>query len=587
MKSNRMINIKNIWISLITLLLVACEGDYLDRPLETSITEEAYWKNTQDLETFVNQFYVLLPGYGSYDMGQYYADINSDDLIPSNYNTKLSGFDITPTTGSRLNYVNIRSVNYFLEKGEALVVSETQVAVKEALLGEGFFFRAFFYYGFLTAYGGVPWIDKVLKTDSPELYSARDGRSVTVDHILADLDKAIRYLKPAGNATPFRINKEIALAFKSRVGLYEGTWEKYHNGTAFGETNGNSQKYLETAAQSAKSIMDGEYGKAYTIYSTGNPDKDYFNLFNQNDLKNNNEIIFWRKYDVGLKVAHNSQRYLGISTPGVSKSIVDSYLCINGNPISNSNGLYLGDNLPYDVFANRDPRLKQLVFVKGDPRTVENGIIIKTFDKGTIDLSGDAYCPTGYNLKKGSSPENSNKVQTTDFTSITAAILFRYAEILLNYAEAKAELGTLTQADVDLTINKIRDRVGMPHLNLSNIISDPKWAFPTLSPVINEVRRERRNELACEGFRFNDLMRWRAHNLLAGVKPLGIKFNQSDYPSLVVGKSVYVSNEGYVEPYGSVLPAGWGFKPARDYLNALTLEELSLNKSLVQNPGWN
>lgn len=586
MKSIRMIKIKNIWIFLIMLIIVACERDYLDRPLETSITEEAYWKNTTDLETFVNQFYVALPGYGGYDMGQYYVDINSDNLIPASYNTKLSGFQVTPTTGSNLSYENIRSVNYFLEKGEALIVPEAQGAVKNALLGEGYFFRAFFYYGFLTSYGGVPWIDKVLKTDSPELYSARDERNVTADHILADLDKAIEFLKPASNATPFRINKEIALAFKSRVSLFEGTWEKYHSGTPFGAPNGNAQNYLEIAAQSAKSLMDGVYGKTYAIYSTGNPDKDYFNLFNQNDLKSNNEIIFWRKYDVGLKVAHNSQRYLGIQTPGVSKSMVDSYLCTNGNPISNSNGLYLGDNLPYDVFVNRDPRLKQLVFVKGDPRTIENGAIIKTFDKGTIDQSGDAYCPTAYNLKKGSSPENSLKVQTTDFTSITAAILFRYAEILLNYAEAKAELGTLTQADVDLTINKLRDRVGMVHLNLGNIISDPKWDFPSLSPVINEVRRERRNELACEGFRFNDLMRWRAHQLLTGVKPLGILFNKNDYPTLVVGSSVYVSEDGYVEPYASVLPTGWGFKPERDYLNALTLEELALNKNLVQNPGW-
>lgn len=587
MKSNIMRRIKSIRIFLLALLIVACEGDYLDRPLETSITEAAYWKNTQDLETFVNQFYITLLGYGSYDMGQYYADINSDNLIPATYDTKLSGFDIIPTSGSRLSYGNIRSVNYFLEQAEAFKVPEAQETVKNALLGEGYFFRATFYYSFLTSYGGVPWIDKVLKTDSPELYSTRDARNVTADHILADLDKAIEYLKPASNATPFRINKEIALAFKSRVALYEGTWEKYHGGTPFGATNGNAQKYLDIAVQSAKSIMDGVYGKTYSIYSTGNPDKDYFNLFNQNDLKSNNEIIFWRKYDVGLKVAHNSQRYLGIRTPGVSKSMIDSYLCSNGNPISNSSGLYLGDNLPFDLFVNRDLRLKQLVFVKGDPRTIENGAIIKTFDKGTIDQSGDAYCPTGYNLKKGSSPENSLKVQTTDFTSITAAILFRYAEILLNYAEAKAELGTLTQGDVDLTINLLRDRVSMAHLNLGNIISDPKWDFPSLSPVINEIRRERRNELACEGFRFNDLMRWRAHHLLTGVKPLGIKFNQSDYPTMVVGKSVYVSSEGYVEPYGSVLPSGWGFKPERDYLNALTLEELNLNKNLVQNPGWN
>jgi len=572
----------------VCVLFSSCDGDFLYRPPVTSITEESFWKTTQDLETYINQYYTLFPGYGGYDIGAYGRDVNSDNLIPQSYNTRLAGLSITPTSGSSLSYGNIRGINYFLEKAEALQVSETQVAEKTALLGEGYYFRAHVYWDLLQNYGGVPWIDKVLTTTSPELYAPRETRNVIADHILADLDKAIDYLRPANTAVPFRLNKEIALAFKSRVALFEGTWEKYHKGSPFEAPVDNSRKYLEQAAAAAKDIIDGKYGTGYAIYSTGNKDMDYFTLFNQTDLQSNNEIIFWKKYSTALQTGHNGQRHCGIIAwgIGVSKSMVDSYLCTNGRPISNSDGYYKGDDLPFDIYTNRDPRLKQLVFVKDDPITIESNDTIAKFTVGGIHLSGETFCPTGYQIKKGSNPDNNNRVQRTDFSSETATILFRYGEVLLNYAEAKAELEELTQNDIDMSINKIRDRVDMAHLNMANIITDPDWDFPQLSPIINEIRRERRNELACEGFRFNDLIRWRAHHLITDQVPLGIKFNQDDYPSLVVGQSIYLTPEGFVIPYATILPNGWGFKPERDYLSPLTLQELGLNENLVQNPGW-
>lgn len=565
--------------------LFSCGDSFLDRPPQVNITEEQFWKNTQDMETYLNQFYATLPGYGTYDHGAFSKDQSTDNLIPTTYNTRLAGMLVTPTSGSSLNYGNIRAVNYFLEKSAEMALSDAE---KNPYIGEGLFFRAWYYYDLLTNYGGVPWIDKVLTTESPELYSAREDRSETAMHILDDLDKAIEYLKPAIEAVPFRLNKEIALAFKSRVALFEGTWEKYHQGTVFGASNDRSAHFLEAAMQAAQTLMEGTYGTTYRIYSTGNVEKDYMNLFNQDDLQGNPEILFWRKYSVDLKMTHNSQRRYGIMADniGVSKALIDSYLCSNGRPIRNSEGLYKGDDLPYTVFENRDLRLKQLVFVKGDPITIENGDTIAVFERGSLHLAGENYCPTGYELKKGSTPENTNKVQTTDQTSVTAYIQFRYAEVLLNYAEAKAELGSLTQADIDLTVNAIRDRVGMAHLSLDNIAEDPNWDFPELSPLINEIRRERRIEFACEGFRWDDLRRWRAHHLITSVKPLGIKYNEHDYPELVVGRNVYLSSDGYVDPYATSLPDGWQFDPERDYLSPLTLQELTLNTNLVQNPGW-
>jgi hypothetical protein len=164
----------------------------------------------------------------------------------------------------------------------------------------------------------------------------------------------------------------------------------------------------------------------------------------------------------------------------------------------------------------------------------------------------------------------------------TPGIIYRYAEVLLNFAEAKAELGTITQDDIDKSIKKLRDRVGMPNLILSEITVDPNWDFPTLSPIINEVRRERRIELAAEGYRFDDIMRWAAADeLIVGKRPHGFMASQlatNPYP---------VDANGFLDPYKQKLPAGYGFKIGRDYLNAIPKDQLLLNPALVQNPGWN
>jgi hypothetical protein len=168
----------------------------------------------------------------------------------------------------------------------------------------------------------------------------------------------------------------------------------------------------------------------------------------------------------------------------------------------------------------------------------------------------------------------------------TASIIFRYAEALLNYAEAKAELGTLTQADVDISINKLRERVQMPDLDISAIATDPNWLYPALSPEINEIRRERRVELACEGYRLDDLERWADMDRLVGQRPLGAKFKQSDFPTLVPGSSILVNADGYIDPYQKALPTGYKFKVDRDYLFPVPQLELNLNENLDQNPGW-
>src|SRR5690606_33700295 len=229
---------------------------------------------------------------------------------------------------------------------------------------------------------------------------------------------------------------------------------------------------------------------------------------------------------------------------------------------------------------NRDPRLSQTIFLPGDEVTVRDGNVLNAFKRPDLAESSFFVNTTGYQIKKGHRPV---KYTDADFNdSDNGSILFRYAEALLNYSKAKAELGSLTRLDLDRSINKLRDRVCMPRMVLGMVESwnDPAWEFPTLSPIINEIRRERRIELAAEGFRFDDLRRWRAHHLITGVRPLGSKFSVEEFPELEIGKDIFLNNEGYIDPYQKALPSGWAFDPNRDYLSPIPSNEITLNANL-------
>jgi hypothetical protein len=324
--------------------------------------------------------------------------------------------------------------------------------------------------------------------------------------------------------------------------------------------------------------------------------KEYWSLFNQIDYTGNPEVLFWKKYDVALGVYHQVSSYLssGAGDIGINKTLIDSYLCTDGKPVATSPEFMGYDSLAAEV-KNRDPRLSQSIFLRGYDQTINSpggGADIK-FSKPAIDLTGQFRATTGYCIYKGVNPEFTQHLSSG---GSMGSIILRYAEALLIYAEAKAELGTITQADVDKTINALRDRVGMIHLDINNITTDPNWDFPSLSPIINEIRRERRVELAFESFRWDDLARWRAHQLIVGKRPRGIKYvgsnlegTYTDYLgnlTIILGQNLLVDDSGFIDPYKTGLPAGFGFNPDRDYLSPVPSDEITLNKLLTQNPGW-
>lgn len=567
----------NIYIILLAIVLSSCSDKFLDREPLDAVSADVYWKTPADLEMYVNQYYTVFPNETRNDMNL--LDGNSDNLILVGFNSTLGGTRIVPASGGVWSsaWTSIRSLNYFIQNYKK--VSAPAASVNQ-FIGEAYFFRAYHYFSLVRDYGNVPWINKPLDQSSGELQMARTARSTVMDSIVSDLDKAILLMKSKGQGSASRLNSQVALLLKSRVTLFEGTWQKYHAGSPFGVTGSDGKKYLTLARDAAKQLIDGG---AYNVYTSGNPKTSYAYLFGQNDYSSNPEVMLWKKWDASLGLVRWAPSIWGMGM-GVTKATVDSYLCTDGLPISRS-PLYAGDANLVNVVKNRDPRLAQSIWVPGDPVNILGASDTTFFKRADLHQTGSYLCVTGYQLKKHSNAWGEH-LKENYYQSQIGSILFRYAEALLNYAEARAELGEINQSDIDLTINKLRDRVGMARLQLSNITNDPQWDYPSLSPIINEVRRERRVELAFEGLRLHDFLRWRAHPLIVNKRSLGAKFVQADFPEMKPGINIYLDANGYIDPYLKALPAGYGFKPERDYLNPLPALELTLNKNYTQNPGW-
>ncbi|KAA5549172.1 RagB/SusD family nutrient uptake outer membrane protein [Adhaeribacter rhizoryzae] len=566
--------LKYIIIILVGGLLAACQKeDFLDRYPLDAVTEPVFFKTPNDLKIYMNQYYnrsnfpVMEKGKG---------DVGTDIYITeSAINPRLEGSrSINSAPG--LNYTNIRSVNYFFANYKKC---EADFKEYQQYVGEAFFFRAMFYFNLLKSFGDVQLVETVLTTSSPELYGTRSPRNVVADKIISDLDSAALYLSTGKSNGHDRINKWIALLYQSRVALYEGTWEKYHAGTKFGVAAADPAKYFNKAVEAATTVMNSGL---YDIYSTGKPNQDYNDLFGLRDYSPNKEVMFWTKMNLSLGIHAHSKLYR-LETPegfGLTKQLADSYLSLDGKPVSKS-PLFKGhDNIILET-ENRDPRFVQTIFTPGSPWYIEANGAVRNWQEAYAKLySNSTYSSsTGYVRRKDYNPTVA--YHHLNFEE-SPTIQYRYAEVLLNYIEAKAELGQITQDDIDKTIKKLRDRVGMPNLELANIETDPNWEFPALAPIINEIRRERKIELALEEFRWDDIARWAAADeLIVGKRPKGAKVSQfTNKPALPTDEN------GFLDPFKNALPTGYGFKLDRDYLNPLPQHELTLNNKLVQNPGW-
>lgn len=544
----------------VTLLTVSC-NDYLDRFPKDSFSEPTFFKTENDLIYYANQF------YGSLPVQRMDNDNNSDNMVPQNINTFLAGTYTVPGSGGGWasgDWANIRSCNYFLEH-----YSRAETSFKERYAGEVRFFRALFYWYKVVNFGDVPLLLKALDDNSEELYGPREKREKVMDEVvLEDLKFAVANLPEKNQAAAGRLHKDAARALMSRICLWEGTYRKYRNIEG-------ADTYLDACVKASEELMDA----GYDIYSTGNTDEDYRNLFIQKDLRSNLEAIFYRAY-ITDKNTHNYTRQASENNTGMSKDFVDSYLFLDdGKPIGLTSHPY-DDSTPAKECEGRDPRYTQTIATPGFIMTLPDLAV-------NLPAIGTSRTSTGYWNIKGRS---SDLAQFNADKSDLDLFIFRYAEVLLNYAEAKYELtGSLTIAELDKSINLIRDRVGMPHLT-TNPDADPNavnYGY-TVAPLLYEIRRERRIELVGEGFRFNDIIRWKAGKLIEGVKTIrGMKLTdelRSQYADPSSLNNIAVDDDYYIIVYPSIATTRkWNDK---SYLYPLPTDEKD-RCHYEQNPGWN
>lgn len=500
--------IKLALLGAVLLSSSSCNDDFMDLSSETEINKESFFNTANDLDLFIVGLYNFS------GVGIYQADATTDNASTTG-NTEIKNIMTgnasanTITNGwSHDDWAQLRKANFYLENMRKAQISESEKAHYEGL---GRYFRARFYVDKVKRFSDVPWVDKALEAnDEDYLFAGRDPRAFVVERIMEDFQYAAQHVNPSSALGA--VNKWVVLQEYSRFALYEGTYRKYHDELNLKATAG---AFLEKAHTLSNQVMN-EGG--FSIHNTGNPEADYASLFFSENLDNNPEVVLGRFYANNVLNADEWPGMFGNYEYYPLRDLLQSYLMRDGSFYSSQAGYERFSFVK--EFENRDPRLSQSYAFPGWEL-----IYSHTYAQGPgLYVQQLAKNFSGYHQIKGF--QNTLSVEARRNLDIP---LYRYAEVLLNYAEAKAELGILTQEDLDRSINLLRKRAGMPNLMLSQAV-DPVMSTKHANVesaqrnLVFEVRRERRVELAFEGFRFDDLMRWNLGKLLEN-KREGIYFS--------------------------------------------------------------
>ncbi len=563
---------------------ISCE-DMLDYQPKDRLSPDTYFKTETDCELWTNNYYTVFPSAEGIYSEPY--DVIVRDVLAD----EISGVRKPMPTDGNWNWKKLREMNFFLSR--ASQVEDESVRLEYEGLTR--FFRAYFYFEKVKRYGDVPWVDRPLGSDEEELYEGRDPRESVMEKVMEDVDFAIANLPEVQNV--YRVTRWTARALKSRIALFEGTFRKYHGLDGY-------EEFLQACVNASEPFLTGPY----SIYTSGStPYQDLFT--SQNAI--GTEIILARAYTSAISgMTHDVNGHLTGATmgrPGMTRNVVNMYLMRDGSRYT--------DQADYatktfvEECKNRDLRMAQTLRTPGYKRI-----------GGSKELAPDlSRSTTGYQLIKYLTEERygANKASTNDMP------LFRLAEVLLNYAEAKAELGTLKQADLDNTIRPLRVRAGLPDLDMEEANAHPD---PYLSSsetgyanvtgankgVILEIRRERTLETPMEGLRYWDIMRWKEGKRFE--KPIeGLYFpgtgeydldgngsvdvciydtekapgNSADVLYLKLGSDIVLSGE----TSGNVLAHSTQqriWNEERDYLYPIPTDDRVLTQGAIsQNPGWN
>ncbi|NML22325.1 RagB/SusD family nutrient uptake outer membrane protein [Pseudoflavitalea sp. G-6-1-2] len=589
-------------------LVTACTK--LDQVPQATASREAVFSSEKGLEVYANSFYDILPDAN--------AIIRSDEM--SDYGARSQAPDFLrdgsfgPRQSSGWDWKPLRNINYFLENNNNANVPADVRTHYNALAR---FFRAVFYFEKVKRFGNVPWISRTMRIDDPSLFNGRDSRKVVMDSVLDDLNYAVANLRATDDKTRSLITRNVAYAFKSRICLFEGTFRKYHNTDVFAKDLGATAiDWLKEAASAADKIITGG---SYSLNSGGLLSSAYRTLFiSQKPVAN--EVILAAVVDPALGVFNDANWWWTSATYGArlsfTRDFVNTYLNIDGTPFTGKAGY---ETMVFaDEVKNRDLRLQQTIRM-GDYKRTNGG-------KPEVAPPVFSYTYTGYQPIKFCLDDVYFDGGSRNDNSIP---MIRYAEVLLNYAEAKAELETLgegsfSDADWAKTIGALRQRAGITGgLTAKPVAADPYLTtvyYPGLSAVLSEIRRERGIELAFEGFRFYDLMRWKLGKLLTktwngfyvpaidvpmdlnGDNIMDVSFYIVEPPKEAQLKGVTYINVAEKLPKGELNPQRlsegtkgqliWlnnisrSWDEEKNYLYPIPEADLLMNPKLGQNPKW-
>ena len=587
--------IYTIAIAVFAVLGLCSCSDYLDRTPLDSNSDATNWTSESSIETFAWKFYGRLSelSYGSgWTRGQYHSETLTDDYSTEDFSEFTKNVPNSSGTWNT-NYDRIRETNILLNRIEK--VPGLSEAAANHWKGVARFFRALYYYNLVRTYGDVVWVAEEVDFSKEEnVTRPRDSRVQVVDNMVADLEFAMNNCYDPAKAGANTVNSMVAAALLSRVALYEGAWEKYHN-----TTGGHPETFYTKAKDAANKVISSG------LYEVTD---DYKGMYTSLSLTTSKEVLMYKIYTLAnvnggkISEAHAQYGWIDSSTPtwGLTKSAIENYTNSAGLPVHMFN---YNDQTMAGVFQNRDKRLNATIYDQILP------IINLAWDYGILSTTG--YWTFKF-LPLERRAEMEKNASWNAPSNDTDGPVFTYSEVLENYAEACAELGSCTQADLDKSINLLRTKHGkIPALTVSgtnvsvNGVAITKAPNdPAASVLLQEIRRDRRSELMCDGFRHDDLMRWAlGGNLdtrknpdgylgasLAAIKDyyLSTGGNESGWAAILAKNFSY---QGYKSPYNtSAINAGgttvdrvWEDKY---YLEPIPSAQITLDPNLGQNPGW-
>ncbi|MFI3261485.1 MAG: RagB/SusD family nutrient uptake outer membrane protein [Rikenellaceae bacterium] len=561
MKAKKFINIA-LLLSVVTFS--SCNA-FLDREPLDDIPPEQFFNTDSEVQSYVVSRYTdVFSTFGGYNITKLRADDHTDNQASSTASNAnwATGYWQVPQSGSGWVFTVPRKINYFLaqveSKFEAGQISGDQTNISHSI-GEAYFIRAYENFEKLVKFGDFPIITEVMVDELESLieYSKRAPRNMFARFIISDLEKAISMMTDTPNGGTNRITRKTALLFKSRVALFEGTWLKYHKGTARVpgtedwpgkdkdynkdftiDIDAEIEYFLAEAMKASKEVAEnvtltvnsGKTNPDYQLDNSGfqvsevsgvdwNP---YFEMFSDVDMNDYSEVLFWRAYNGTMSASslHSVSSYLykGGST-GLTRSSIDTYLMANGLPHYHALSGYKGDNTLEDVQQGRDPRLPLFMSIPTDVARFENpdGIKFTLFGAPTILSAEGSKMTTGYNSRKFYTYDIDQIGKGNGLINTYGCLLFRAVEAHLNYMEACYELNGSLDADALEYWTMIRERAGVdPDVQMTvdatDLTKENDWAVYSsgkmIDPYLYNIRRERRIELMQEGYRWNDLKRW-------------------------------------------------------------------------------